>query len=219
MKNIYKDVEAVLEKYQNIGIFISGGLDSTVLAYLLFDIRNKTNRKNKLSLFVVPRPDNSYEHALRVIDYLEKTFDMSTDLNVVGTGDVHHTKQLTSGLKEAVEKYECDIYLTAITTNPENANPAEKLPNYQYDTFKDENGVPYNGPKRIKSWSPKVFDVFWDYTKIDTVRVIKEMGLTEIPNITHTCTGSKSLRCGRCWQCCERAWGFERNNYKDTGTM
>jgi hypothetical protein len=219
MKNIYKDVEAVLEKYQNIGIMISGGLDSTVLAYLLFDIRNKTNRKNKLSLFVVPRPDDSHHHALRVAKYLENTFGVSISLTVVGTGDVHHTKQVTSGLKEAVENYDCDVYVTAITTNPEDADPPEKLANYRYGAFVDEKGVPYNGPKRIKSWSPKVFDVFWDYTKEDTVRVVKEMGLTDIPNITHTCTGSKSLRCGQCWQCCERAWGFQKNNYEDTGTM
>lgn len=219
MKNIYNDVEAVLEKYHKIGIMVSGGLDSTVLAYLLFDIRNKTGRKNEFSLFVVPRPDDSYAHAHRVIDYLENHFNLKTELNVVGSGDLHHTKQVASGIQDAVENYNCDVILTAITTNPENANPPVRLPTYQYGTFLDDKGVAYDGPKRIKSWSPKVFDVFWDYTKINTVKVIKDLGLNEITNITHTCTGSKTLRCGRCWQCCERAWGYQMNGIEDTGTM
>jgi hypothetical protein len=214
MKNILLDVESILKKYHNIGVMVSGGLDSTLLAYLLYDIRNKNELTNQIQLFVVPRPDDSYLHVQRVVRYLDKHFNMKSDIIIAGTGDVHHSKQLASGLKEVIQKYDCDVFLTAITTNP-----PEKLPNYQYGTFKDENGVAYDGPNRIKSNHPRIVDAFWDYTKKDTVKLIKDLNLTEIMNLSHTCTGSKLIRCGKCWQCCERAWGFSQNNFKDTGKM
>lgn len=214
MKNILSDVEVILEKYHSIGVMVSGGLDSTLLAYLLHDIKNKTNKTNQIHFFVVPRPDDSTIHAERIVNYLDSHFNMKSVINIVGSGDVHHSKQLTSGLKEVIEKYDCDIFLTATTTNP-----PEKLPGYAYGQFKDSDGTVYDGPSRVKSWHPKVFDIFWDYNKKDTVKLIKDLNLTELMNITHTCTGSKLLRCSKCWQCCERAWGFSQNNFEDTGKM
>lgn len=214
MSNILSDIEEIMNKYQKIGLFVSGGLDSTLLAYLLHHIKLKNNLTNTFHFFVVPRPDDSVNHVKRIADYINKEFNTNIPINIVGTGDVHHSKQVTSGIKEALEKYDCDIFLTSTTTNP-----PEKLPNYAYGTFLDADGTPYDGPKRVKSSHPKVYDIFWNYNKADTVKIIKDMNLTEIMNITHTCTGSKDIRCGRCWQCCERAWGFNQNNFIDTGTM
>lgn len=212
---IYDDVRSVLEKYHNIGVMVSGGLDSTVLTYLLLSLK----KDNVIELFVVPRPDDSHLHAMRVKAYLDKTFDVNLQLNVVGTGDVHHSKQVTSGIKEAVENYDCDVFLTSTTKNPESLDPPEMLPGYQYGTFLSPEGIPYDGPKRVRSWHEKVFDVFWDYSKRDVVAVLKEKKLDDIAALTHTCTASKTIRCSRCWQCCERAWAFEKNDYKDIGTM
>lgn len=206
MKNIHDEVKLVLEKYHNIGVMVSGGLDSTLLAYLLLTYRTD----NVIRLFVVPRPDDSHNHALRIGEYLNKTFNVELELNVVGNGDVHHSKQVTSGLKEAIENYNCDIFLTSVTKNPESLQPPEMLHNYNYGGFI---------PKRVKSWHNKVYDVFWNYTKECTVAVIKELQLNEIVELSHTCTTSKTVRCGRCWQCCERQWAFNKNDYEDKGTM
>lgn len=214
MRNIITDLEGLLEKYQSIGLLVSGGLDSTLLAYLLYDIKSKKNLTNTFQFFVVPRPDDSVLHVNRIVDYIGNHFNVPTTIHVVGTGDLHHSKQVTSGIKDAIENYDCDIFLSSITTNP-----PEKLPNYAYGTFLEPDGTPYDGPTRIKSWHPKLIDPFWDYTKEDTVRIIKDYNLVDIMNLTHTCTGSKSTRCNKCWQCCERSWAFNKNNFVDTGTM
>ena len=214
MRSIITDLEVLLEKYQSIGLLVSGGLDSTLLAYLLHDIVSKKNLTNTFQFFVVPRPDDSVLHVNRVVDYISKHFNIRPIIHVVCTGDLHHSKQVTSGIREALENYDCDIFLSSITTNP-----PEKLPNYAYGTFLEPDGTSYDGPIRIKSWHSKLLDPFWDYTKEDTVKIIKDYNLIDIMNLTHTCTGSKSIRCNRCWQCCERSWAFNKNNFIDTGTM
>ena len=215
MRNILTDVEEILDRYQKIGLLVSGGLDSSLLAYLLHDIKYKTNRTNTFEFFVVPRPDDSVVHVNRVVDYIDRYFNQpKSTINIVGSGDLHHSKQVTSGIREAIFNYDCDIYLSSITTNP-----PVPLPNYKYDTFLEPDGTPYNGPVRKKSYHPKLIDVFWDYTKKDTVKIVKDYDLVEIMELTHTCTGSKSTRCNACWQCCERAWAFAENDFIDKGTM
>lgn len=215
MKSILSDVEDILKKYHKIGLLVSGGLDSSLLAYLLHDIKYKTNGDNIFEFFVVPRPDDSVIHVNRVVDYIDNHFNQpKSTIHVVGTGDLHHSKQVTSGMKDAVMNYDCDIFLSSTTTNP-----PVLLPNYAYGKFVEPDGTPYNGPIRKKSWHPKLIDIFWDYTKYDTVKIVKDMNLTDIMNLTHTCTGSNLLRCKICWQCCERAWAFKENNFIDTGTM
>lgn len=215
MKNILSDIEDVLNKYHKIGLFVSGGLDSTLLAYLLHDIKYKKKLTNEFEFFVVPRPDDSVLHVDRIINYIDKHFNQpASKVHIVGTGNLHHSAQVTSGIKEAILNYDCDIFLTSTTTNP----PLQ-LSHYQYGKFIDADGTPYNGPIRKKSWHNKLIDIFWDYNKKDTVKIVKDMNLVDIMNITHTCTGSKKLRCGKCWQCCERIWAFEENNFIDTGTM
>lgn len=211
MRNILTDVEEILDKYQKIGILISGGLDSSLLAYLLHDIKYKTSRTNTFEFFVVPRPDDSVTHVNRVVDYIDHHFNQTkSTINVVGSGDVHHSKQVTSGIKQAIFNYDCDIYVNAITTNP---------PVTFSNTYSSPTGIPYQGPVRVKSYHPKLIDVFWDYTKKDLVKVIKDYDLTEMSDLTHSCAGSKSIRCNACWPCCERAWAFAENNFTDTGIM
>lgn len=215
MKNILTDVEEILKSYNKIGLLVSGGLDSSLLAYLLHDIKYKTNRNNTFEFFVVPRPDDSVTHVKRIVNYLDNHFKQpKSTIHIVGTGNLHHSKQVTSGIKDAIDNYDCDIYLSSITTNP-----PELLPNYEYGKYLEPDGTPYNGPIRKKSYHPKLIDVFWDYTKEDTVKIIKDYNLISIMYLSHTCTGSKFKRCNVCWQCCERAWAFSKNNFTDIGGM
>ena len=179
------------------------------------DIKYKIKSDVVFKFFCVDRPDDSMAHARRIVDYIDKTFNQPTsEIYKVGDGTLFHSEQVKSGMREAVQKYEFDILVAGVTKNPE-----EKLPGYEYDTFLDPDGTPYNGPIRVKPQNPKFINPFWDITKEETVKLIKELNLTEIPKITHTCTGSKSIRCGVCWQCCERAWAFAKNNFIDEGTM
>jgi tRNA(Ile)-lysidine synthase TilS/MesJ len=220
MNKILDDLENLIRNHKIIGISISGGIDSTLLAYLLHDIKYKINSDVVLKFFCVPRPDDSMIHAQRIVDYIDQQFNQPPSIiHSVGTGDLYHSEQVSSGMKEAIQNYDIDILVTAVTKNPEEGDPPELLPNYKYNSFLNSDGTYYNGPIRVKPRNPKFITPFWDITKKETVKLIKDLNLTEISKITHTCTGSKSLRCGKCWQCCERAWAFSKNNLIDTGVM
>lgn len=217
---ILKIIEDLVKTNDTIGVFVSGGVDSTILSYLLHDARAKYKPSLSIKYFCVRRPDDSAQHARRVVDYIDSVFNLKESvINYVGDGSLHHRDQVKSGIIEAMQNYEFDILLTGVTLNPENANPPEMLQNYEYGRFVDPDGFVYNGPTRVESKHPKLFNPFWNYTKKDTVKIIKDFNLVDIPNITHSCTASKTTKCGKCWQCCERAWAFAKNDMIDTGTM
>lgn len=215
MDSILNNLETIVKNNRVVGISVSGGLDSTLLAYLLHDIKYKLDSDTCFKFFCVDRPDDSIVHARRIVDYIDNHFNQPrSEIYVVGNGSLHHTEQVRSGMKEAITNHDLDLLVTGVTKNPD-----ELLPNYAYDSFKDPDGTLYNGPVRVKPINPKFVNPFWDVTKEQTVKIIKELNLIDIPQITHTCTGSKTTRCNRCWQCCERAWAFLKNDFIDTGTM
>lgn len=220
MNKILLDLEHIIKSNKVVGISVSGGLDSTLLAYLLHDIKYKLNSDVQLKYFCVPRPDDSIAHVQRIVQYIDAHFNQPpSEIHIVGDGTLHHSEQVKSGMREAVQKYELDVLVTGVTKTPESCDPPEYLPNYEYGKFVEPDGTPYNGPVRVKTQNPKFINPFWDITKVETVKLVKDLNLSFIPEITHTCTGSKSLRCNRCWQCCERAWAFSKNDLIDTGTM
>jgi 7-cyano-7-deazaguanine synthase in queuosine biosynthesis len=72
-----------------------------------------------------------------------------------------------------------------------------------------------DGPKRKQSYDDKFLQPMFDWTKKDTVALAIELGLTDLMKISHSCTERKISRCGHCWQCRERAWAFDQNQYID----
>jgi|LauGreDrversion4_2_1035121.scaffolds.fasta_scaffold111021_2 hypothetical protein len=60
---------------------------------------------------------------------------------------------------------------------------------------------------------------FLHLDKSHTVQLAHDLGLDWLPKMTHTCTESPDIRCGRCWQCSERAWAFNLLGLEDTGTF
>lgn len=216
MTEVLTNLEQIVKSNHKIGVSISGGLDSTLLAYLVQDIKHKNNLSCSIEYFCVDRPDNSVFHATRIVKYIDSLFNQpESTIHIVGDGSLHHTEQVKSGMREAVQKFDIDILLTGVTKTPESCKPPEYLPNYHYDTVSKS----YNGPVRVKTQNPKFVNPFWDITKEETVRIIKELDLSFIPKITHSCTGSKTLRCNKCWQCCERSWAFSKNNLVDNGVI
>lgn len=197
---IIEDLELVLSKHKTIGLLISGGFDSTLLSYLVHDIREKKKTENNFEFFTVPRYDDSIIHAQRIIDFLYSKFNILSPWHIVGDPDLHFTQQVSSGITEALTEYDFDILLTGDNIVP----PIDEVP---------------GGPPRKRGNHPRLYKPFFDYTKDVMLQLCIDRGLTEIMEITHTCTESKTLRCNLCWQCRERAWAFKQCNYVDPGTM
>ena len=200
MSSIVENIEQTVLAYRHIGILVSGGFDSALLTYLIYDARDKLKTDNEIEFFTVPRFDNSAEHAARIKRFIENTFDLPLIMHsLVGDPTLDHALQVSSGIRSIISKY---AYLDVLLTG-ENITPAELV----------------GGPIRIKGINKKLYKPFFDFTKDNMIQLCIDKGLIEIMKISHTCTESTTLRCNVCWQCRERAWAFRQCNYTDPGIM
>jgi hypothetical protein len=186
----------ILSQGRKIGIFCSGGFDSTLLLFLCLKIAEEESLDTRLQVFTVPRHDDSIVHSQRIVDYMNRRFKVNLSIRAVGDPDLEHYKQVSSGLGPALEY--CDQILLGDTTNP------PELP---------------DGPVRVRSANERFVQPFMDSTKRSTVALSVEVGFVECQTLTHTCTESKTVRCGWCWQCRERRWAFDVNDLIDIGAM
>jgi tRNA(Ile)-lysidine synthase TilS/MesJ len=203
--NIITDLSNILKTKHTVGIFVSGGFDSTVLSFTLHELREELKTNNVFKFFTVPRFEDSWIHAKRIINSIDEHFAQSPSAHyLVGNPFLKHQDQVSSGFQyimkyiETTEKFKADTYIFSDTLNP------ASLP---------------NGPERNKAPSPLIQQPFFNYTKDETVNIMIQRNLYHIMDLTHTCTNSKLLRCAKCWQCSERAWAFSKCGIKDTGTM
>ena len=73
----------------------------------------------------------------------------------------------------------------------------------------------YNG-RKIKSF---IFQPFADFTKADLVSFAFDLGiLHDISEFSHSCVENIRGRCGECFWCKEREWGFAEAGHVDKGT-
>lgn len=197
---IYQKIESILTPIlisnQSIGFMISGGFDSGLLLYVCSKIKQQKNLKCSFRVFTVPRHDDSLVHSKRIVEWVNKEFNNQIKIMMTGDPDLHHSRQVWSGTQSA--KNQCDVLLLGDTTNP------DCLP---------------NGPDRKKVNDKNIIQPFFDLTKKETVKLAVELNLVDLMKLSHTCTESNLLRCGLCWQCQERKWGFDQNSYSDPGTM
>ena len=186
-----------LQQHKNIGFFISGGWDSALLLYICCKIKQKYKLNFNIKIYTVPKFDNSFYHSQQVLSYINSIFDINLIPTSVGDPTLHHSEQLKSGVVE-VWNDECDIFIIGHTTTPQH------LP---------------NGPDRVKNIWPRLVMPFENSTKDYTVALGIELGEDHLMTITHTCTESQNIRCKKCWQCRERQWAFQCNDYIDPGNL
>ena len=200
MWSVIKEIDNFIDTNNDIGIFVSGGYDSTVLAAYVFKYISTNNLKPRVTLYTVPRYDDSSVHAKRVCEWLSALYpSVEFTTQTVGNPDEHHSRQVLSGIMESIGRPGVKILLGDTAVPPE---------------LVDE-----HAPIRVRSNGVRVVQPFFDHDKTVTLKLAEWLGLlNEISEVTHTCTESKDLRCYQCWQCRERAWAFTKLLLVDTGT-
>ncbi len=192
-----------LNANKKYGIMLSGGLDSAVLLYLLF----RENRNINVQPFSIPKHDGSHLFVGGILDYFEKAFNIKIPSPIlVGDPEAHHSQQSRTAVEDIFRDYSSIDYLFFAT----NQNPAHSFDYSQYP--------PDGFPNRVKGSShPKVLMPFIDLHKDQILKMLFDYGQEELLLLTHTCTERKTGRCGRCFQCNERAWAFVQLDKIDPG--
>ncbi len=195
----------ILDSYNKVGLFVSGGLDSSLMLYLITkEIKEKKSNVEFITYTVDQHSKNTKTHADDIIKVIEKLNDIKiTNVKVGGQDYAHSDFEIMYGVLDALnrerftEKMIDMIYLAA-TCVP--------------DDLKNADGVPKRHPQSFF----KVSQPWGELSKDKIVEYILNNNLLDLIPITHSCTVLGQGHCGKCWNCVERIWAFEKNNAKDS---
>lgn len=188
---IIQNIKDKISNYDTIGVFSSGGFDSTVLLYLVIKIIKDNFSNKKLTVYTVNRTDDSKSHSERVLEHLGRIFNLHyTHITYIDDAYTHHSKQISSGIMQVINV--STLLILCGTRNPNEASLCD-------------------GSIRIKSTVGNIYQPFIDGDKTVTISIEHQLGILElVSTISHTCTESIALRCDACWQRRERSWAFQK---------
>lgn len=183
---------------KRIGIMLSGGLDSSVLLASMLHVAKVTGKTLDIQPFTVLKTEGGYQYVTKILPYLRKYYDHEIkDTLIVGDGTLHHTEINKSAYREIFAKDLCDIVYIGT-----NQTPGETFPGLE--------------PIRVKQIDhPRIKAPLLHGKKNHTVDLAIQIEQQKLFEMTHSCTEKPYSSCNRCWQCHERAWGFQQLGLSD----
>lgn len=194
----------IQDNVSSIGLKISGGVDSSLLAFLYA----KTIADQKLRVSVTPI----------VIVEQASPFQL-----VFSTQVLSKIEDLTSFRFESIKSYECLLGEDKIRKMRDIENHlkgsldliASATTQYPRDPSFVEPGGPDDDRCGVfdTMWDGWIYTPFINHDKRDIAKLYREHGLIEtILPLTRSCvqpTQDFTKVCGKCWWCKERAWAFD----------
>ena len=188
---------------KRLGIMTSGGFDSALLLWMW--AQYPVPEDCSLVAVVTDRGLGAKEFAQGIVTKVNELLGTSIELMVLPVGEnTRHPMQVKNPADIAMRRGMFDGVLSADTTNP-----GVTLPGVEPKRAGLEEQFAYD------NWQ----DPFLHMDKSHTVQLVHDLGLDWIPKMSHTCTETADIRCGQCWQCSERAWGFSTAGLTDVGTF
>jgi hypothetical protein len=213
--------EYVREGFKTIGVWCSGGADSSLLLYLL----TKEIIEDKLDIELIPltmrraRPQNPF-FASQVIEFLETHFGKPykdhlifyptyTDQEFLDVnGDMHFFTETQAKL---IEEGVIDFIYSATSMTP----PLEAQEHFQ-DKLPDDI-LKTRDPEDLNKtmWHKVSAEPLINVNKKELAEIYKKEGLLDtLFPLTRSCENSELefiyKHCGSCWWCEERKWAFGR---------
>lgn len=184
---------------RNIGVLVSGGLDSALLYYLAKSLEIQDARY-KVIPYTLNRDDGSKNHAQLVIDYVHDKLNierLSTIYMPILQTDSN--AQVTEGISKLLKEKLSLVYVGIITTLPKHALHGVGSPYFPADY-------------ELVNYPLK------HLTKDHVVDMIIKLGIDKLFELTHSCVYDTVGRCNKCNRCNERDWAFNQLGLIDPGT-
>jgi hypothetical protein len=183
---------------KNIGVFISGGMDSAVLYYLLLKENISQNNRHFIVPFVIAREEGSKYFAVPVIRHIHRLLNLpKPEIYFLDIEKLEPHRQVVAGIDLAYS-IGCEVVYTGAI---------EQLAIH---------AIGWDRPQLKETYNFKA--PFLSINKSHIISLISQLGLESIFYITYACVQDKG-RCNQCNGCNERAWGFRENNLIDPGNL
>lgn len=205
------EIKFMLERDRNYGMMLSGGIDSAILFYMILATYKERGWTPRIKPFTMRKVNERMETANLMVDHLNKILGFSIPHTTpISDPSIHHRDQGELAWKEIREKYQ-EIDFVYYASNA--------VPPWKYEGWeKDSRGLPKGMPARSTGEGGMVYLPFLNLYKYHTVDLVVEHGQEEIFRIARSCTISiDGPRCGQCFHCRERAWGFSTAGQEDPG--
>ena len=186
-------------RQSKIGVFVSGGIDSALLYYLLMWLNSIHNNTYQITPFTMLRKEGSKHYALPVINYVNSIFNKpDQQLITVGDTTLPEDQQVRSGIQDVFSQKLADVvYVGVIQTLDIHMIGWQPIVSKETSIFK----TPFSNINKSHI--------------IDLVYILKQEALI---NLTHSCIHDTG-KCYNCNGCNERSWAFEQLGRIDTGTI
>ena len=182
-----------------IGIFVSGGMDSALLYFLLLRENQNLGNIHEIVPLSILRKEGSKYFAKLVIAHVNSCYNIEyIDPIMVGNNTLPEEEQVKSGVHDAWALGFQIVYVGLI----------EQLPQHMVDW----QPIPYKESPTFRT-PLKMLD------KSYIVDLIKHFNQEALFYITHSCSLLELGRCNRCNGCNERSWGFDQIGLVDPGTI
>lgn len=194
--------EVDIELYQNqsnVGVFLSGGLDSAVLLYALLLEREKTKIQIEFTALTVSKAGADIFASSIVEELCKKFGPIHHNIGIDNEGASPGT--ITPAIQKQLRSRNFDYVYTGINSNP------------PIDKFYSKWGV---FPKRpdVSPHNTLILP-FLKLYKSHIVELACTLQIEHIMAMTHSCTEQINGRCCVCFACDERAWAFKENSISD----
>lgn len=187
------------EKYKKIGIFVSGGIDSALLYYIMMKLNHDSGYTHTITPFTILRTEGSRLFAKPVVKYINSLFGISSSaITVVGDNTLPEEEQVKSGVIEVLNTTNVKrVYVGVIQRLPIHMEGWDTIPVKESEHFK----------------AP-----FLHLNKSHVIDIVFQLKLEKLFEITHSCVIEKG-RCNGCNGCKERAWAFTQLIKEDPGIV
>jgi len=170
---------------EHINILFSGGVDSTILAYLLLKEIERTGDPRALECWIIHRTDGMIRQTMGVLKWLRDHFPTP-----IIAGHIVNSRMHIRPLVESTLLTYPGVCYTGCNKVIEGLPMTVIIPG---------DSPPWRGP----ALNDRHLRPFIEMTKTDVMRLYVEEGILDLLSLTQSCPSKD--RCGGCYFCLERA--------------
>lgn len=182
---------------ETLGIFVSGGIDSAILYFLLLKENIQLGNIHNIIPFTLFRKEGSSYAAAPVIEHIHYSLNLPLKRALkVGDTTLPEHQQVGDGMDEAFRAGIDRVYGGLIQQLPQHLVGWTAVRFEETEKFK----VP-----------------FQHLDKSHVIDLVRQFDQECLYHITHSCIYDVG-RCNECNGCNERSWGFQKLGIEDPGT-
>jgi len=195
------------EDAHNVGLFLSGGLDSSILLCMIIEELNQTNRSTlPIHIFTCNKPPDP-EGAARMVDLIRKEYDrdliyhenynVSEEAKSIGVIDM-------ISVKEAYDEFDGDIVIYMAGNNSWDKTRWSEKVLEQY--------TPHDLPRPLQ-WDypeePHIVYPFGYMLKPQMLDIYYKLNKEHLIEYAYSCSKKYYPACEVCYSCIEAEWAFK----------